>query len=144
MEKDLQRPAVAVGGLVYNDEGKILLARSPKWDIGWLIPGGHVEWCEKLEDAIKREIKEETNIDISEMSFLIVSENIFKRSDGKTKHFVFVDYACKFKNGPIKLNEELEKVEWFEPEEALKLPMTKEMKRLVTVFIEKRNNYLLP
>lgn len=53
---------VSVGGLIENDEGKILMLKSP--DRGWEIPGGQVEEGESLTDALKREVKEETGIDI--------------------------------------------------------------------------------
>lgn len=53
---------VTVSGLIENDEGKILLEKAP--DRGWEVPGGQVEAGETLIDALKREVKEETGIDI--------------------------------------------------------------------------------
>lgn len=60
---------VGVGALIFNDEGMILLAlrgSDAKNERGkWEIPGGAVEFGETLEDALKREVKEEINVEIN-------------------------------------------------------------------------------
>ncbi len=59
---------VSVGAMIFNDEGKLLLckrSKNAKNERGfWEVPGGAVEYGEKLEDAIRREIHEELEIDI--------------------------------------------------------------------------------
>jgi 8-oxo-dGTP diphosphatase len=65
---------VTVGGLVKNDEGNILMVKDPVR--GWEIPGGQVEIGETLTDAFKREIKEETGVDIEVGNLISVSSNI--------------------------------------------------------------------
>lgn len=54
---------VAVGGLINNSEGKILLVKHPRR--GWEFPGGQVKTGEDLISALKREVKEESGVDIS-------------------------------------------------------------------------------
>lgn len=68
---------VAVSGLIENEEGQILMIKSP--DRGWEIPGGQVEAGETLTDALKREVKEETGIDIEVGDLKAVHSNITKR-----------------------------------------------------------------
>ena len=58
-EKKQISPSVIVGALVINKKGNIFLARSKKWGNKFSVPGGHVNLDESLEDAIKREVKEE-------------------------------------------------------------------------------------
>ena len=53
---------VAVGGLISNSEGRVLLVKSPRR--GWEFPGGQVEIGEDLISALKREVKEEAGVDI--------------------------------------------------------------------------------
>lgn len=65
---------VTAGGLVENDEGKILMVKHPVR--GWEVPGGQVEVGETLTEAFKREIKEETGIDIEVGNLTVVSSNI--------------------------------------------------------------------
>ncbi|MBI5072419.1 NUDIX domain-containing protein, partial [Candidatus Woesearchaeota archaeon] len=57
-----ERPTVTVGPLIFNKEGKLFLMQSPKWRNKWVIPGGKIELGETMEQAVKREIKEETNL----------------------------------------------------------------------------------
>ena len=55
-----QFPEPTVGALVFNPEGKILLIKSYKWTGKYVISGGHIELGESIEQALKREVKEET------------------------------------------------------------------------------------
>lgn len=54
----------ACGGLIFNPAGKIFLMKSHKWRGKYTISGGHIELGEKIEGALKREIMEETCIEI--------------------------------------------------------------------------------
>ena len=56
-------PEVTVGALIFNPDGKLFLVKSHKWHDKYVMPGGHIELGETAENALKREIKEETGID---------------------------------------------------------------------------------
>ena len=61
---------VAVGAVIEDEAGRILLVkhvprRGGFWQGKWICPGGRLEWGESIEEGIKREVKEETNLDIS-------------------------------------------------------------------------------
>jgi len=56
----MKYPELTVSALIYNPQDQILLCRSHKWDDRYSIPGGHVEYGETLEEALRREIDEET------------------------------------------------------------------------------------
>ena len=57
-------PEPTVGALIFNQEKEIFLMTSPKWKGKYVIPGGHIEMGEEIEQALRREIKEETNLNI--------------------------------------------------------------------------------
>ena len=63
-----------VGPLIFNDENEILLIKSPKFNGKYIVPGGHIEIGETMEEALKREIKEETNLDIKDIEFFMIQE----------------------------------------------------------------------
>ncbi|MDD5145768.1 MAG: NUDIX domain-containing protein [Candidatus Pacebacteria bacterium] len=117
-------PEPVVGILIFNPEGKIFLMRSPKWGGDYSISGGHIELGETFEQAIKREAKEETGLDVFDINFLQVQECIFDKNFYKKKHFVFLDYFCKTKNTNAVLDErEGTDYVWVTIDEALRLPL---------------------
>lgn len=114
---------VSVGGLIENNEGKILMVKSP--DRGWEIPGGQVEEGESLTDALKREIKEESGIDIEVGNLKTVHSNIGKRvqPDGVTPIGSIVNFGFTGKaiSGELSTSEESLEVDWFDREQVLEL-----------------------
>ena len=120
---DQQLPEPTVGALIFNKEGKIFLMKSPKWHDKYVIPGGHIELGEKMIDALKREIKEETNLDIFDIEFVSFQEFIFDPAFKKKRHFILFDFSCKTNSTKAKLNEEGTEFIWALPQEALKLPV---------------------
>ncbi|MBU1149176.1 NUDIX domain-containing protein [Patescibacteria group bacterium] len=112
-------PRVTVGALIFDDQGKFLLVKSHKWGGRWLIPSGHVEFGEKLEDALVREIKEEVNLEISDIEFYFFGELINSQEYHKANtHFICFDFLAKKKSGQLKLNDEAEEFAWVDLEQA--------------------------
>lgn len=122
--EEIKYPEVTVGALVFSLEGKIFLMTSPKWQGKYSIAGGHIELGETSEEALKRELKEETNLDVLDIQFLMVQEAIFSEEFWKKKHFVFLDFICKVKDTNVILDgkEGIEHV-WVTIDEALELPL---------------------
>lgn len=116
-------PEPTVGGLIFNQKGKVFLITSPKWKGKYVIPGGHIELGETIEQAFKREIKEETNLDIFDIKFITLQEFVFGEEFHKRRHFIFLDYACKTKNTNVVLDKEGSDYIWTTLDEALKLPI---------------------
>jgi len=118
-----QYPEPIVGALIFNPEGKLLLVKSHKFNGMYVIPGGHIELGEKMEDALKREVKEETDLDIYNVKFIGFQEFIFDEIFHTKKHFIFFDYSCRTDSKPaeVKLNSEAQSYIWVPAEEALKL-----------------------
>jgi len=118
-----QYPEPTVGALIFNAEGKLFLMRSHKWKGKWVVPGGHIELGERMEDALRREVKEETNLEIRDLEFLCFQEFIYDERFWKRCHFIFFDYACRTDSTEVKLNEEAEEYLWVTLDEALTLPV---------------------
>jgi len=135
MEKNY--PEATVGALVFNNKGEVLLLRTHKWTGKYALPGGHIEFGETMIDAVKREVKEETNLDIYDIKFFeatdcITPENYYK----KKKHFIFLDFIAKTDFNSVKLNDEAESFIWAKPKKALSLPLEPYTEELIKKYIK--------
>jgi nucleoside triphosphatase len=126
-----KHPIPTVAALIFNSQGKVLLIKTHKWKGRYAIPGGKVEAGEKLQKALKREIKEETGLNIDNLKFQILQEFIFGKEFYKQKHFIFFDYSAQTDDTKVILNDEAEEFIWVEPENALKMDVDKWTKKLI-------------
>jgi len=110
-------PEPTVGAVILNPKGKVLLCKSHKWENKWVIPGGHIELGEKMEDALRREIKEETGLEVHSAELLGIKESIFSETFHEPKHFIFIDYLCRTNGSEVTLNEEAQDHAWVDFEE---------------------------
>ena len=114
-------PEPTVGAFIFNPKGEILLVQSHKWHDKWVVPGGHVELGETLEQALCREAKEETGLDVYDIEFINYQQFIYDPAFWKKRHFIFFDFACKTEDTNVKLNEEAQAYLWVMPEDALEM-----------------------
>jgi nucleoside triphosphatase len=133
-----QYPESTVGALIFNREGKAFLMRSHKWRGGWVLPGGHVELGERMEDALRREVKEETNLDIRDIEFVCFQEFIYDDRFWKPSHFIFFDYACRTDSTDVKLNDEAQEYVWVTLEEAASLAAEHYTAVVIREYIKKK------
>ena len=133
-----QFPEPTVGALIFNPEGKLFLMQSHKWGGKYVVPGGHIELGERIEDALRREIKEETNLSIYDIEFLGFQEFIFDEAFWKKRHFIFFDYVCRTDATDVTLNSEAQAYVWVSPEEALALPVEPYTGVTIREYLKKR------
>lgn len=116
-------PEPTVGALIFDAEGWLFLMRSHKWRGKWVLPGGHIELGERMEEALRREIKEETNLDIRDIEFVCFQEFIYDERFWKPCHFIFFDFACRTDSTEVRLNSEAQEYVWVPLEEAMRMPI---------------------
>jgi nucleoside triphosphatase len=116
-------PEPTTGALIFDKEGRLFLMRSHKWEGKWVIPGGHVDLGERIEDAVRREVKEETNLDVYDVEFVCFQEFIYGDGFWKKKHFIFFDYACKTNSTDVVLNHEAQEYAWVSLDDLQSLPV---------------------
>jgi nucleoside triphosphatase len=114
-------PEPTVGVFIFNHRGQLLLFQSHKWPGRYVVPGGHVELGERIEEAVVRESKEETDLDVRDLRFLCWQEFIYDPSFWKQRHFIFFDYACQADSSEVHMNDEAEAYIWIDPQKALDL-----------------------
>lgn len=103
---------VSVAGLVTNENNEVLLVKSPKR--GWEFPGGMVEPGESLQEALIREIFEESGIHVTITGFIGVYKNI-------KMDIVNLDFCCKYESGVPTTSEESLEVGWFPMNEIVQM-----------------------
>lgn len=110
---------VSVAALVTNDLGQILLVKSP-WR-GWEYPGGLIEPGETFQEALHREVREESGVEIEITGFVGICKNV-------ERDIVNIDFTARYIGGELRTSEESTEVIWASPEEALDLitfPLTR-------------------
>jgi len=118
------QPVVTVGALVFDPAGRVLLVRTRKWSNLWGIPGGKVKGGETCLEALRREIKEETNLDIDTVEFVLVQDCIHSPEFYRAAHFVLLNYTCRCASGvEVRLNDEAQEFQWAGLEDALALAL---------------------
>lgn len=114
MTDEIRYPEATVGAVILNPEDKVLICKSNKWNQQYVIPGGHIEAGEGMEEALVREVKEETGLDVFDIELLGINESIYSESFQNKKHFIFVDYICRSNASDVILNEEAQSYEWID------------------------------
>jgi mutator protein MutT len=103
------RPLVGVGAVVVHD-GRVLLVRRGKEPLRgrWMVPGGTLEWGETLEEAVVREVEEETGLRVKPREMVAVLDRIHRAGGAVVHHFVIVDYLCDLVSGTLRAGSDAE------------------------------------
>ncbi len=114
-------PLVGAGGVVIHRK-RVLLVRRKREPLKdeWSIPGGLVELGEELAQAVRRELKEETGLDVEPLEVIAVFDRIMRGGRGASRiryHFVIVDYACRWKRGRLKPSSDVADARWVQRDE---------------------------
>jgi ADP-ribose pyrophosphatase YjhB (NUDIX family) len=129
-----QRPFLAVSAAIMRD-GKVLAvrrARQPALNL-YTMPGGVVEIGETLHEAVKREVREETALEIEPVALAGHREAILRDREGRVeRHFIILCFAARWLSGEPVLNEELDDARWLTLAELSALRTTEGLSEIVT------------
>ena len=111
-------PVVGVGGVVIRG-GSVLLIRRGREPLKgqWSIPGGLLELGEELAAGVRRELKEETGLEVEPLEALAVFDRIFREGSRVRYHYVIVDYACRWKRGRLRPASDVLDARWVRRED---------------------------
>ena len=130
-------PEPTVGALILNSDDEVLLMRSHKWKDMYVIPGGHIELGERMEDALRREILEETGLTIYDIEFLGYQEFIYDDAFWKQRHFIFFDYVCRTTSALVTLNDEAQEYAWVSLEETQAYPIEPYTQHTLEIYLQR-------
>ena len=112
---------IGVGAVIEDKAGRILLVkhipeRGGFWQGKWICPGGGLEPGETIEEGIKREIREETQLEIDLMTPLPPFDRIVRSKDKVSLHVIYIDYRARVTGGRLKPGSDVGEAIWIEKE----------------------------
>ena len=112
---------IGVGAVIEDEDGRILLVkhvpeRGGFWQGKWICPGGELESGETIEEGIKREVTEETQLEIDLLEPLSPFERIVRSNDKVSLHVIYIDYLARVTGGKLKLGSDVGEAMWIEKE----------------------------
>ena len=111
-----KHPLLGVGALIFEGS-RILMAQRGKPPLmgQWSLPGGLVETGESVESAVRREVLEETGLEVKPLGVLEIFERIMRDAAGAPEyHYVLLDYICRVTGGALSAGDDARRVEWVE------------------------------
>lgn len=135
-----ERPVIGVGGVIVDRDRTVLIRRGTEPLLGqWSIPGGTIEVGETLEEAVRRELREETGLEVHVLELIelfdrIYFENSAPPAQGRKKpryHYVIADYLCELVGGEPRAGSDVTDLAFVREDELGKFHLTEKATSLV-------------
>lgn len=103
-----------MGALILRQDSILLVERGRDPLKGyWSLPGGVLEAGERLEEAVVREVREETGLVVKPLAVVEIFERIMRDREGRAEyHYVLIDYLCKVLKGTAAPSDDARRVAW--------------------------------
>ena len=111
------RPVVGVGAVIVEHGSVLLIKRAHDPRKGeWSLPGGRVELGETLVEATRREVKEETGLEVEVGALVELFDRVHRRDERVQYHFVIADFLCAPRGGTLAAADDALDVAWVTPD----------------------------
>jgi ADP-ribose pyrophosphatase YjhB (NUDIX family) len=139
------RPVVGVGGILLESGRVLLVERGKEPQKGlWSLPGGALEVGETLLEALRREIREETGLEIRVLEVVEVFERILRDQEGRTEyHYVLIDYLCERTGGELRAADDAARAAWVERDQLADYALTAGAQAVIEKAFDMRDRLLL-
>ena len=138
-----KKPVVGVGAVILEDDKILLEKRKNSPSKGkWSVPGGLVELGENIEQAVIREVKEETGLEVHEPRLVDVVDYISLGERSAVKyHFVIVDYLVSVKKGKPKAASDADVLKWVPFNKVEEYDLTESFRRFFRANRQRLENF---
>ena len=109
-----RRPILGVGAIILKRDRILLVERGRAPMAGyWSLPGGVLEAGETLEEGVRREVLEETGLEVKPVAVVQIFERIMRDAEGRPEyHYVLIDYFCRVTGGALAAASDAKRAEW--------------------------------
>jgi 8-oxo-dGTP diphosphatase len=133
-------PIAGVGAVITNYAGQVVLVRrgKPPREGQWSIPGGRIEWGETIEEALLREIMEETGLTVQVERLIDVVDFVARDASGVvTGHYVLIDFKVVQLSGELRAGSDAAEVCWANPGMLERYALWEETRRIIDAGLSK-------
>ena len=112
------RPVVGIGIVVFRADQVLLIRRGkPPREGGWSLPGGAQELGETVYEAGRREVREETGVEVDIIDVVAVVDSITRDGKGAVEyHYTLVDVLAEWRAGEARPGSDAAEVVWADPD----------------------------
>ncbi|GGG26042.1 NUDIX hydrolase [Caldovatus sediminis] len=127
------RPWVGIGVVAFRGDAVLLVRRGkPPRDGSWSLPGGAQRLGERAEDAARRELREETGIEVGPLDLLAVVDGISRDEQGAIRfHYTIIDYCARWLSGEVRAGGDVTEVAWATPADLPRYELTEAALRVI-------------
>lgn len=120
------RPWIGIGCVVLRGDQVLLVRRGKPPRIGsWSLPGGAQHLGETAEEAARRELHEETGLEVGPMALAIVVDAISRDEEGRVQyHYTIIDFAAAWRAGDARAGDDAAEVAWAGPDDLAAYDLT--------------------
>lgn len=138
-----RHPLLGVGALIFDSDRILMAERGGEPLKGWWsIPGGLLETGESLEEGVRREVREETGLDVRPVRMLQIFERIMRDEKGAAEyHYVLIDYICRVRGGTLLAGDDVSRVEWVRRRDLKQLRITEGTVAVIEKGFRQRRKY---
>lgn len=141
MEDKNKQIKISQKAILFDNGGKILTIRrtetAPTWSLHWDLPGGALDYGEDIKDGITREIKEETGLNVQDLSVMDVISRLKDKEEElltAIRYLVTICYTARPKTTKVVLSHEHDDFMWVTPDEFQNLKASPRNKKFVKIF----------